>query len=285
MNPSGAFRLSHRLAWGSLILAAVAAAAGLFIPELYRDGEGWVRQARASDLTTLAAAVPILAVALWHAARGSRSAELITAGALAYLVYGYAIFAFSVSVNAMTPLHYAILGIATWSLGLSLPTLLSEGADAVPRLPRRTSGIFLIGVAVLFALLWMSQIVDSIISGEPAPALAGLGLSTNPVWALDLAFALPAFVVAGLLLLRNRPIGRFVALPLLVFAGIMGASILVIFGFDAIAGAPLDPVSVTLIGGIVAIATGLSVKGVTASSHAPADRRGHRIPGTPLRGT
>jgi hypothetical protein len=272
-----------RLTCISLILAVIAAAAGLFIPGMYRDSEGWIRQARASDLTTLAAAVPILAVGLWRVARGSRVAELVTAGALAYLVYGYAIFAFSVSVNPMTPLYYAILGLATWSLGLSLPTLFSEGA--MPRLPRRTSGIFLVGLAVLFGLLWMSQIVGSILSGEPAPALAGLGLTTNPVWALDLAFALPAFALAGVLLLRDRPIGTLVALPALVFAAVMGASILVIFAFDATAGAPLDPVSIALITAIVVVATALSVSGATGSSHAPVDRRGHRIPGRPLRET
>ena len=39
------------LAWGALALAAIAAAAGLFVPHLYRDTDAWVRQAQASDLT------------------------------------------------------------------------------------------------------------------------------------------------------------------------------------------------------------------------------------------
>jgi hypothetical protein len=42
-----------------------------------------------------------------------------------------------------------------------------------------------------------------------------------------------------------------VALPLLVFASVMGASVLVIFAFDAMAGAAVDTVPVALAGSIV----------------------------------
>ena len=37
---------------------------------------------------------------------------------LLYLVYNYAIFAFSVAMNPLTPLHIAIFGLSPWSLVL-----------------------------------------------------------------------------------------------------------------------------------------------------------------------
>ena len=252
---------SDWLAWSALVLAAIAATAGLFIPGLYRDSEGWVRQARASDLTTLALVVPILGIGLWRARRGSILGRLVALGALAFLAYGYAIFAFAVETNPMTPLHYAILGLATWSIGLSLagwnvePT--AEAASGP--VPRRTTGIFLLATAALFALLWLGQIAGSIASGERAPELVRLGVTANPVWALDLAFALPVFAVVGIGLLRGRDWAARAAVATLTFTAVMGASILAIFGFDAMAGAAVDPMPVVLIGSIVLVALGLLV--------------------------
>lgn len=256
--------LADRLAVGALLLAAVAAAAGLFVPDLYRDTEAWVRQARASDATTLAVAVPLLAIALWRARGGSTAARLVAWGVLGYLVYGYAIFAFAVETNPMTLLHYAILGLSTWSLLLGLMDLAAAQppVQQQSRLPRRITGWFLVVTAALFALLWLGEIAASVSSGETAPSVAALGLVANPVWALDLAYALPFFAFAGVLMLRRHALGWVAPMPALVFVVVMGVSILVIFAFDAAAGAvvPLPPV--LLIIAVVAMATVLAVLGV-----------------------
>jgi hypothetical protein len=256
------------LAWAAALLAGVGAAAGLFVPNLYRDSEAWIRQAQASDLTTLALAVPILGIGLWRSRSGSAVARLFVLGALAYLIYGYAIFAFAVATNPMTPLHYAILGLATWSLGLAVagPGMCAAESSIGASLPRRTTGGFLIVMAALFALLWLAQIASSITSGEPAQEVAKLGLVANPVWALDLAFALPAFAVIGIGLIRNRASAKAAVLPALVFAAVMGVSILVIFAFDAMAGAAVELPPVLLIGAIVAAAAVLVGMAVTTPS-------------------
>jgi hypothetical protein len=268
MNASFLARIGRRLAWAAAVLAAIAAAAGLFVPHLYRDSDAWVRQAQASDVATLFVAVPLLIVALWRARTGGRMAPLLALGALAYLAYAYAIFAFAVAVNSLTLFHYAILGLSIWSIGFWLAAIGTDAEAATPRLPRRTTGVFLIVTAALFAVLWLGQIAASIASGERTAALADLGLTTNPVWALDLAFALPAFAVAGVLLLRRTPVAPRVALPLLIFASVMGASILVIFAFDGMAGAAVDPVPVALVGSIVLVATVLSAAGLARSQPA-----------------
>src|SRR5688500_10669738 len=100
-------RLADPFAAGALVLSGIASAGGLLIPHLYRDSDSWVRQAQASDLTTLALAVPLLGIGLWRAWAGSAFGYLLTLGALSYLAYGYAIFSFAVATNLMTPLHYA----------------------------------------------------------------------------------------------------------------------------------------------------------------------------------
>lgn len=250
-------RLAAPFAIGALVLATIASAAGLLIPHLYRDTESWVRQAQASDVTTIALAVPVLGIGMWRARRGSALGYLLTLGALSYLAYGYAIFSFAVATNAMTPLHYAILGLGAWSLVLHVVGIDLDAIDAatVGRVPRRTTGWFLIGVAGLFVILWGGQIAASIVSGTTTPEVAALGLTTNPVWALDLAFALPFLAFAGSVLLRGRRHATIAALPALVFSAVMGLSILAIFALDVLAGQRVDIMPVALVGSIVAVAT------------------------------
>ena len=100
-----------RLAFVALVLATVAAAIGLIVPGLYRDPAAMAREARAADLVTLAMAVPSLGLGLWWARSGSLRGRCVALGALGYLAYSYAIFAFSVVINPLTPVHIAILGL------------------------------------------------------------------------------------------------------------------------------------------------------------------------------
>jgi len=211
-------RVADGLAWAALALTAVAAVAGLAVADLYRDNAAMVRQAQASDLATLLVAVPVLAVGLWFARAGSAAGRLVALGALGFVAYTYAIFAFSVVIGPATPLHIAIVGLATWSLVLMASSIEADDPDPAlaARLPRRTTGAFLLVVAALFALTWLGLIAGAITSGRLPPAVAGLGLPTNPVYTLDLAFALPLLAVGGVRLLRGDERGPATALALLV---------------------------------------------------------------------
>ena len=59
-------RVADRLAWLAVVLAGASALAGLLVPGLYHDSDGWIRQARAADLVTLFAVVPVLGISLWR---------------------------------------------------------------------------------------------------------------------------------------------------------------------------------------------------------------------------
>jgi len=197
--------LADRLAIAALLLASVAAGAGLLVSGLYRDTDEGIRQARATDLVTLIFAVPAVALGLWRARAGSVGGRLLAVAALGYLAYSYAIYAFSVVIDPLTPVHIAILGLATWSLVLTVLGLDEATLDLASRLrlPRRTTGAFLIAVAGLFALLWLSQIAGAITSGRLPAAVSDLGLPTSPVYSLDLAFAVPLITLTGAWLIRR----------------------------------------------------------------------------------
>ena len=248
-------RASDILAGTALALAAISAAAGLFVADLYRDPDAWVRQARAADLVTLFAVVPTLAIGLWRARTGSEGGRLAVLAALGYLAYNYGIFGFSVAINPMTVVHIGVLGLSVWALVLALIGIAQEplrgpvGHD----LPRRTTAGFLLAVPALFALLWLGQIGQSIATGEPPAALTATGLPTNPVYTLDLAFALPFLAVAGVALARRTRPAAPLAAAALAWTVLMGSGVLAIFAFDAAAGAAVEAPVVVVIAAITGI--------------------------------
>jgi hypothetical protein len=216
--------IPNRLAAIATVLAAVAALAGLAVQGLYVDAPNWVQQAQGTDLATLFLAVPVLAVGLWTASRGSSAGRLAVVAGLLYLVYNYAIFAFSVAMNPLTAVHIAIFGLSLWSLLLAGRSAV-DGAEAVTeRLNRRTAGGLLVGVAAMFGLLWLGQIATVATTGVLPPDLIKAHISSNPVYALDLGFFLPMCAIAGIGLLRRNGASAY-AFSMLVWVPLMGAGV------------------------------------------------------------
>jgi hypothetical protein len=261
-------KFADRLAVAALVLAAVAAGAGLLVSGLYRDTDDGIRQARATDLVTLLFAVPALALGMWRARAGSVGGHLVALAALGYLAYSYAIYAFSVVINPLTPVHIAILGLATWALVLTVFGLGDATVDLASgfRLPRRFTGGFLIAVAGLFAMLWLSQIAGAITSGRLPAAVLDLGLPTSPVYSLDLAFAVPLITLAGVWLIRRDHRGPAGAVAALAFLMILGLSVLAIFAFEAAAGIAVEVPPIAIFGAVTATAAVLLGLGLTSSA-------------------
>lgn len=261
VTSSEATTTADLLGWIALVLAAVSAAAGLFVPGLYRDSDAWIRQARAADLVTLLAVVPTLAVALWRTRGGSGVARLAGLAALGYLAYTYAIFGFSVAINPMSPVHLAVLGLSVWGLLFGVIELARHplAPDIGSGLPRRPAVALLVAVPLLFAAMWLAQIAQSIATGAPPAAIAQAGLATNPVYALDLAFALPFLAFAGVAVARRSPHGEQLGLAASMWAALMGLGVLAIFAFDAVAGAPVEAGVFALIASITLAATAIAL--------------------------
>jgi hypothetical protein len=245
--------ITTRLAAAATLLAAVAAAAGLVISGLYRDAPNWVQQARGTDLATLFVVVPVLFVGLWTAQRRSAAGRMAVVAGLLYLVYNYAIFAFSVAMNPLTTIHFAIFGLSLWSLLLGARVAVDASRTATDRLHRRASAGLLIAVAGMFGLLWLGQIASTTMTGIQAPDLALAGIKTNPVYALDLAFFLPLCAVAGIGLLRRDGAAAF-GLPMLIWVPLMGAGVLGGFVLGAINGDAV-PIAVASVIGTLCIAS------------------------------
>jgi hypothetical protein len=245
-------RLADRLAGLAGGLTVVAAAAGLAVPGVYRDVPFWAQQARGTDVATLFLAVPALLAGLVLARRGTASPRLVVVAALLYLVYNYAIFAFSVAMNPLTPIYIAILGLAVYSLGLTLVAgdLAAVGMAARAGLPARTVAAALTIVATLFGLLWLGQIAAATFTGVLPADLVRAELPTNPVYALDLGLFLPLCLIAAFGLARGYGLAGAFAIPMLIWLSLTSAGIVAAFALAASSG---DVVPLPVAGMIAAI--------------------------------
>jgi hypothetical protein len=222
-------RLANRLGLGAIVLTALVGVAGLLVPGLYRDREILIQATRADNLFQLAVAVPLYLAAFWAARRGSINGQLIMLGTLMYLAYFFGLYAVAAVVNTLTIAHITILGLAIWALLLGLPALDARlvGQEIGQRLFRRTTIAFLLLVAGFHIPLWVGQIVASALSGKLPPALIEFGWLNTPVYAFDLAFALPLAVVAAVSLARRDRRGPALAVPFLWFSLLLAADMVV----------------------------------------------------------
>ena len=253
--------IGTRLAALAAGLAGIAALAGLMLPSIYVDAPNWVQQARGTDLATLFLAVPVLLVGLWTARHGSLAGRMAVVAGLLYLLYNYAIFAFSVAINPLTAVHIAILGLSLWSLLLGGRDMAEKSRALADRLSQRLAGGLLVAVGGLFGLLWLVQIASTSMTGVLPPDLVKAGISSNPVYALDLAFFLPLCAIAGVGLLRGSGAAAW-AFPMLIWVALMGAGVVGGFLMIAVAGDEIAVPIAVVIAGLSVVSGFLAVAAV-----------------------
>jgi hypothetical protein len=218
--------------WISVAAALVAVLGnivGLVVPAIYaRLTPAFAAQAHAQDAANLALVAPAWVVLAVLTLRGSTRARLLWLGVLLFTVYNYVIYTLSVPFGPLFLLWVAVLGLSFYSLlGGVLTTDQRQAAACLQnRLASRVAGWALVIVAALFAALWLSEDVPALLSGSIPASVIELGIPTNVVHVLDLAFFLPGAAVCGILLLKGRSTGYLFAPAFLVFLLLTGVPIL-----------------------------------------------------------
>ncbi len=145
------------------------------------------------------------------------------------LLYPYITYAFDVHFNSLFLVYVALVGLCFYTLVSSILHLrLDEASFAVNSRARVVSG-FLMVVAILFYLLWLSEDIPALLTGRIPQTVLENGLLTNPVHVLDIGLYLPAMLITSILLWRKKLLGYLLALPMLVFNIFTGIGILAMF--------------------------------------------------------
>jgi hypothetical protein len=223
-------RITLRLTVATAVMSAAGSVVGLVATTAVYGAETTLLadEATAQDAVALVIVAPLLLFLTRAAARGSLAAWLCCLGALGFTVYNYAIYAFSIHFGPLFLVWVAVLGLSLFALITGLAALRPPAVRVrFAAAPRRLAGWFLVGMAVLFTLLWLSEIVPDLAAGRPSTSAADWDVPTNPVHVLDLAFFLPAVATTGLLLLRGHWLGYATTGTQLVFLELTCLPILV----------------------------------------------------------
>jgi hypothetical protein len=206
----------------ALLLAAVSLG-GLLTNAYSREAPAWFEQAIGQDWFDLAIAAPWIAIC-GIGARSSPRWRVLLAGGYAYTVYELFIYVFAVHFNALFLLYCATLGVAAFAL-IAILGELREDSLPTDRRGAHVGGGLLIGLGVIFALMWLAEDLPAVMRNMPPQSLVDTGLLTNPVHAIDLSFVLPVHVVVGVMLWKRSRAGELYGPVVLAFGILMSASI------------------------------------------------------------
>ncbi len=194
-----------------LILAAVASAGGLLLPDLYRDSDFFKISWKANDIITLFVVVPLTIITIKFYKNGSQKSHLLLMGLIAYMLYNYAFYLFGTVFNKFFLLYVAIFALSIYALifGLSGPDIKNIISGFSQNTPIRWIAAYLFFTTIPLLIVEGSQCVKFIISGKE-PAVPPL------IFALDLSIVIPNSLLAGFLLWNRKPWGYILSLVMLV---------------------------------------------------------------------
>lgn len=270
-------RLELGLSWAILVLATGASLTGLVVPGIYRDPAVLLPQLYGQDLVTLAVGVPLLAVGMLGVARRWVTGRVVWLGALGYLFYAYATYAFGTRWNPLFLVYTALLGLSAYALGLGLVGTPVEAVAARlrERMPRRTVAWLLMSTAGIFGALWLAEELVALASLNPPRSVVAMEIPTQFIHVMDLALVLPALAAAAWLLLAGRAWGFVLAAVLLTKVFTLGAAVVAMGWFSARAGFPAAPSMMALFVAVTAFAgalLGWSLRGPPVGRASGADR-------------
>ena len=232
------FDVAYCLSGVIAILMLVASVAGLLVHGLYRD-DPWAREAlRGGDLTTIAVAAPVLVVSMLLARRGSRAAQAIWLGALAYSVYNYAYYVFGAAFNDIFVLHIALFSLSIAALVLVIANIDVEAIATRFRGMRgaRFIGGFLAVVGTVLGSLWVILAIRFSVTGELITGLPREGV--HLVFAIDTSLLVPALVISGILLWRRTSRGFVLGTAMATMGALYQVNLLMAGLFQSNAGVP-----------------------------------------------
>lgn len=175
---------------------------------------------RGTDVVTLLIALPVLVTSVLGWRRGSLRWQLVLPGALAYFLYVSASLAVGAAFNPVFLVYVTALAASLWGFVLAVSnvdrTLL---AGVVPLLPRRSPAVLMIVSGTVTTAIWVGPVLAAQFQGTVPARLDHY--TTLVTVAIDCAVIAPAAICSGLLILRGRPCGYLMAVPLLILLALL----------------------------------------------------------------
>jgi hypothetical protein len=215
----------------SVALAVTVAAAsffGIFVSGTYeRETASLAAQGIGQDIVNLFLAVPLLVISLIFMLRECRFAFFIYGGTVFYFLYSYVIYSLGIHFNSLFLLYCIILGLSVYSFILIVHELSKRDITDwfKPKVPVRTTGIYLLFVSVMFYFLWLKELIPAVMNNTIPKSVSDYNLLVNPVHVIDIAFALPGLIISAVLLMKKNRFGYILTPISLVFVIILAVAL------------------------------------------------------------
>ncbi len=215
----------------SLVLAFftfVASFFGVFVSGTYsKETLYWAAQAIGQDAVNLFLVVPLLVILSVLVYKKNTIAALLWTGAMAYLVYSYAISCFATHFSGLFLVYCLIFGLSFYALLYFLYAFIDSPIATwfEAKVPVKAAGAFLLIIAIIFYVIWLSAVVPAVVTNSTPQDITAAGLLTNPVYVLDLSIFLPGIILTALLALRKKELGLLLVPVLIFFIVLMTAAI------------------------------------------------------------
>ena len=119
----------------------------------------------------------------------------------------------------------------------------------------KPTGMFLLVIAVMFYILWFSEIIPSMINNSIPKSVTEGGLLVNPVHVLDIGICLPALIITGISLIKGKSIGFLLAPIMLMFCIFMAIAIAAMVFVMKSKGLEADIMLTTIFGSITFVSS------------------------------
>lgn len=216
------------------VLAIFATLSGLLGKETYiNDTVSVVAQMMGQDLITLVIGVPILLGSLYLIFQNSLRGRLIWMGTVFYFLYTYASMSFLASYNQLFLVYVALFGLSLYTF---LGELVSLDINNIkesfaPGKINKITAAFLVIMGLMLALMWIKMILESLFTGNAPVALEIY--TTLVIQALDLGVIVPASILTGYLLIKEKAWGYALAAIVLIKVSLLGTAIISMILFMA----------------------------------------------------
>jgi len=202
------------------ILILASSALGILVSSTYaRYTSNLASQARAQDMVDVIAVV-VLLFGTYSMNKQSVRGFQLWAGGLLFLMYAFVIYALGAPFNDLFLLYVANLGLVVYTFIGGVLRLNFEKIKEMTPMGHRTRlalGVALPILGISFYFLWLSQVVPALMNGTVPVSVVQAGELVSPVHVLDMALYLPALIITGFSLWKNKLLGYVFGFPLLIF--------------------------------------------------------------------
>ncbi|KRQ87615.1 hypothetical protein ABG79_00416 [Caloramator mitchellensis] len=230
-----------------VLLSSVAALTGIFsgngqnafdfkslnghVVKIYGDGlykndsVSIVSQGKAQDIITMILGIPLLIYSLYSYRKGYLKGKLLLSGTLGYFLYTYVSYTFLSMYNRFFLIYVALMSSSLFAFIISIMSIDIEKLPSQfnKKLPVKLLSSLMFLIAFILGIMWLGLTVPTALNETIPPVLEHY--TTLVIQAMDLGFIVPVSIIAGLLLLKQKPFGYLLTSIMIIKGLTMGTAL------------------------------------------------------------